>query len=225
LGLACAVFVNIATQMKLLEKVAFRGQAPPKAQKRLKKQIKLNKMKTQKLFFMACLFFTALANAQITKGNWMVGGTGDYSSTKTTYTFDGVQKDFNRTIFNITPNIGYFIVDKFAVGTYAKFGYDDFGDLDSTSFGFGPFARYYFLEPEKIVNIFAQASVGYNEGKSNNGGEYHINDYGIKAGTVVFFNSSVALELSLGYNSSSFNSTSIDKGLKIGLGFQIHLKK
>lgn len=31
-------------------------------------------MKTIKLFFMAILFFCGIANAQITKGNWMVGG-------------------------------------------------------------------------------------------------------------------------------------------------------
>jgi hypothetical protein len=222
ISLRC-IFYKYRKTMKTQENKTILDNGPPF--KIIVKQIKQKNMKTIKPLFKAALLFSVTLNAQITKGNWMVGGLGDFSSTKTTYIFDGIRNEQKRTVFNISPDIGYFLVDKFAIGTYAKFGYDDFGDLNTKTFGFGPFVRYYFLQPEKLVNVFAQANFGYNEGKSNNGGEYHVNDYGIKAGVVIFFNSSVGLEFALGYNTSTINSISTDNALKIGLGFQIHLKK
>lgn len=37
-------------------------------------------MKTIRLFFFASPFFGGIANAQITKGKWIVGGSGNFSS-------------------------------------------------------------------------------------------------------------------------------------------------
>ena len=37
-------------------------------------------MKTIKLFFITTILFAIAANAQITKGNWMVGGSGSFTN-------------------------------------------------------------------------------------------------------------------------------------------------
>lgn len=212
--------------MKKLQLRSLSDNGPPKTnEEQFKNLIKLNKMKTSKLLFFALLLYAGAVNAQIDKKNWMVGGSGNFSSNRSNYTFEGNEIIDKRTVVNLAPNIGYFVIDKLAVGTYIKFGFDDFGGLNSTSFGFGPFARYYFLENERLVNFFGQINFGYNEGKSNNGGEYHINDYGLRAGTVIFFNSSVGLEIALEYNSSKNNSVIKNNSFQVGLGFQIHLKK
>lgn len=58
------------------------------------------------------------ANAQITKGNWMVGGIGNFYSAQL--------KNSNNMTDNsigveLRPNLGYFIIDKFAFGATPLF--------------------------------------------------------------------------------------------------------
>jgi outer membrane protease len=70
---------------------------------------------------------------------------------------------------------------------------------------------------------------GYSEGVRSS----HSNDFNIKAGPSIFFNSSVALEVTLGYqytettflNSGSSSSQIENNNLILGVGLQIHLEK
>lgn len=183
----------------------------------------LNKLK---LFTVLLLLTGLTTTAQITKGNWMVGGIGYYSSDK--YEFSPNDTE-TVTHFAISPNIGYFIIDNFSVGTYANYSFDKnaSSDIKFSHYNFGPFIRYYFLKPEKQVNYFLQTSYIYEEGWSNNrnDGRYHNNGYGLRAGMSIFFNESVALELALDYNVRRDNSSTDFNSFKIGLGFQIHLEK
>jgi len=182
-------------------------------------------MKKLKLFSLLLIVIIS-ANAQITKGNWMMGGTGNFNSYKYIYVVD-TQRINHLTI---TPNIGYFFANKIAIGSYVSYGFDDYkgnNAIKYSHYAIGPFFRYYFLKPENKINFLAQVNYGYEEGKANNnrGGKYHNNGYGIKAGSAIFFNSSVALELTIDYNSTKINSTSDVHLFQVGLGFQIHLEK
>lgn len=193
-------------------------------------------MKTYKAIILVLLFTTA-ANAQITKGNWMVGGNASFSSQETYSNKGNEDKIVERTI-KITPNIGYFFVDKLAVG--GRFGYENifnpnygFGDVSSNAFFVGPFLRYYFLKPKKIVNVFVEGSYGignvYRKGdtESQNYTE-HINTYDFMAGPVIYFNSSVSMEFTLQYSSTRIKFQDSDftrNNFQIGLGFQIYLEK
>ena len=186
-------------------------------------------MKTIKLFFATILLCSITSNAQITKGNWMVGGTGNVTSYENKNNNNGSDIISKGIGINISPNIGYFIVDKFVAGASLGFGYtkpegyqSDFG------YGIGPFIRYYFLKEDKRINILAQAN--YNFGQNITGvSKSKSNSYGFKAGPAIFFNSSVALEITLDYDSSKLmpnnSSSSSYSNFQIGLGFQIHLEK
>jgi hypothetical protein len=65
----------------------------------------------------------------------------------------------------------------------------------------------------------------YNYGKNFNTQDF-TTSYGIKTGPVVYFNSSVGLELLAKYQHVFYSSDSYTtNSLQIGLGLQIHLEK
>ncbi|HTO34786.1 MAG TPA: hypothetical protein VLZ72_00990 [Flavobacterium sp.] len=81
-----------------------------------------------------------------------------------------------------------------------------------------------------MINVFSQAGyrygINYAQGKKTSTN----NAFDIKAGTVVFFNSSVALEFTAEYHidrskSTNNNSSHQFNYFVLGLGFQIHLEK
>ncbi|MFD0837261.1 hypothetical protein ACFQ0I_15890 [Mariniflexile aquimaris] len=179
--------------------------------------------------FIISLFFTTFSYSQITKNNWLVGGSGNFKTTTTKFLSDGTKPYDNRTIFTIAPNVGYFFYDKLSGGISLSYTYDNIFE-DYQYFGIGPFVRYYFLNPEKRINLFLQGNYNYYEGGAktvdgNDTGKFHNNGHGFKAGSAIFLNSSVALELSLDYISNRLNSTLKEKTFMIGAGFQIHLEK
>lgn len=210
--------------MKLLKTPKGRCNSPPNKHKQITNYTNktLNKMKTIKTLFLAILLFTMTTNAQITKGNWMVGGDGSFSNSKATNS-TGIIGSSNGV--GISPNIGYFFTDKLAVGIRASFNYGKTsGGPSSIGFGGSPFVRYYFLKPEKLVNVFIDANYGYTLSKTD-GREETGRSYNLKAGPVVYFNSSVGLELTLNYNKSFSPDDYVYQYFYVGLGFQIHLKK
>lgn len=170
--------------------------------------------------------FSLTANAQITKKNWMVGGDTYFSSNN--YKSETDESSYND--FRINPNVGYFFMDKLAGGLQMNlvFTNTDPGnsDMKASSYGFAPYARYYFLETDKIINLFAEANYSFRFGKFGRGDTINWNGYGVKAGTVLFFNSSVGIEFSLNYTDTTRKSDDYKiKTLLVGLGFQIHLER
>jgi hypothetical protein len=182
-------------------------------------------LKTTASFILLC---TITANAQVTKGNWMVGGSGNFTSYKSTFQSNNIEVINTGNGFNISPNLGYFVVDNFAVGTTVGFNFSNPSGANNNSHGYGisPFVRYYFRNSEKIINPFLQTSYGFGRSKSEIGDSNKTSGYSIKAGSAIFFNSSVALELSLNYISSKYNNPDTTyNDFTIGIGFQIHLEK
>jgi hypothetical protein len=183
-------------------------------------------MKTLKLICLALLFTTTVLQAQITKGNWMVGGTANYNNNSFESSSNGVTSKSKGSGLIVSPTIGYFPANNFACGLSVNFGLSmpERGD-NVTSYGIGPFARYYFLKPEKTVNLLAQVDYSYSITPSSDSKSSNL---GFKAGPVVYFNSSVGLEFTVNYfisrgSSPGFETT--NKGLNVGFGFQIHLEK
>lgn len=188
------------------------------------------KMKTITLFFFIVFGMTLTANAQITKGNWLVGGEGSYSSVKYKSEYNGITETSDASSIRINPNLGYFFIDKFAGGLQLQLTFLEPGSSFAfNSYSFGPFVRYYFLNQENRINLFSQVNYSFGFGKNGLDVKTDSSGYGVKAGTVLFFNSSVGIELSLNYISSTSKQ---DGGFKdssdaflVGLGFQIHLEK
>lgn len=164
--------------------------------------------------------------SQITKDNWLIGGSGRYSSQKETLNSVEV-KGYD---IELTPNIGYFLIDKLALGaksalTYNKLNYNG-GLSKSTQVTIGPFVRYYALNPDNRINIFTQASYEYVHYSGNSGAKSQGGIFTISSGPVVFLNSSVGLECTFNYqllNQKEANTTA--KTFYVNLGFQIHLEK
>ena len=128
----------------------------------------------------------------------MVGGTGSVSSTKNNLSSGSLQ--FQQTDIQINPLIGYFFFDKFAAGIKPSFiyGKNNLQNKASTTFSIGPFARYYFLPLEKIVNIFSEGGYTYGSYKTQGlSGVTNLHTYSFSAGPVIYFNSAVGLEFAL----------------------------
>ncbi len=171
--------------------------------------------------------FVNIINAQIEKGNWMVGGSGSY---KTSTTFSKITNtDATLTFLRLEPTIGYFFVDNFASGLNTSFYYNPIKDDYNLGYGFGPFIKYYFRKSDKVINIFAQSSYLYFVDNNQNtlGGrrDFKNNSLSFKAGPVIFFNDSVALELAIEYLRTTLNKTLTVTDIGLNIGFQIHLKK
>jgi hypothetical protein len=186
-------------------------------------------MKTIKLIVVLTLLSFLPSNAQITKGNWMVGGSGNISSYENKYINNGTEVSAKGYGINISPSIGYFFANKFVAGANFRIGYTKPEGFESSfGYGIGPFVRYYFLEEDKRINVLAQASYSFGETQSGIN-KAQSNEYGFKAGPVIFFNSSVALEVTLDYNSAKLipnnSPSSSSNNFQVGLGFQIHLEK
>ncbi|MBN8720171.1 MAG: outer membrane beta-barrel protein [Sediminibacterium magnilacihabitans] len=177
------------------------------------------------------------AKSQVTKGNWLLGGTVNFSSSKTATSYPTPTQETDVDITNVTasPTIGYFLMDKFAAGLKQSFSWNKAqvatsGGLSSNirRYTIGPFFRYYFLDAEKPFNLFTEAS--YQLGViSNTPQTGSIKLLSVAAGPVIYFNSSVGLEFTIGYSQRSEEikgSYKEDKkSFQIGIGFQIHLNK
>ena len=206
------------------------------------------KQKIKWIFIITLLLSTA-TQAQLTKGNWLVGGTANFSSANgETISSAGTQKS---TYINISasPTVGYFIADQFAIGlkpslSWFKANYGQSireglptaggGYANETWFDVGPFIRYYFLPTDNQVNLFAEAN--YSHGiQWNHPGKGKRDSYSFFAGPAIYLNSSVAIEFAVGYNSTKsvtygLNSSNDDyrskrNSFQLSIGFQIHLEK
>ncbi|MFV0572584.1 MAG: outer membrane beta-barrel protein [Xanthomarina gelatinilytica] len=180
-------------------------------------------MKSNTLFFLLAITISLTAKAQINKNNWLVGGdiAFSYSKSKPESTVDS--KTFN---LNASPNVGYFFWNKLAFG--ARFDYtlsrtkNDSGTSKFDRFLLSPFARYYFLNTDKMANPFLESSYRFSLMNENNSKEFSA-----KGGIAIFLNSSVAFEISLNYLNSTTNNTTFvgNQTLLLGFGIQVHLEK
>jgi hypothetical protein len=173
-------------------------------------------MKINKFFFIVNLLFAFASIAQIKKGNWMMGGSASFSSSKSTQSGIDIPEKIR---FSLSPNIGYFVIDKLAVGSSAQLGTETGTE---TGFGLGPFVRYYFLEKEKPINFFSEASYSFFRYVHNTAKYDSLN---IKAGAVYFLNNSVGLEVALNYLNQKNNLDYKNNSIYLGVGFQIHLER
>lgn len=197
------------------------------------------------------LLFLAIVSLQVcfgqlTEGNWLVGGFGQFSAYSSTYENISPAREQTTKAFNISasPNIGYFIKDKFAVGLRPSLIWErgkagdavapdgtvlgSGGKIGQTRFVVGPFGRYYLLETDKPYNILIEAVYQYGIGSTKPLNERQsIFSAGI--GPAIYFNSSVGLEFLLGYNNTVLNSEgyyrSSKNSVQLNIGLQIHLEK
>jgi hypothetical protein len=178
-------------------------------------------MKKIELSLFFCLI-TTLSFSQITKGNWLVGGTGRFSTQSEKLN----NSDVNSLLIQLSPNLGYFFANKVAVGLKPEFSYTQFKysgtENHAIALGVGPFVRYYLLPTDNRINILTEGSYEYLSDLNG----YHQNIFTATAGPVIYFNSSVGLEATLNYETfKSGSGKTSAKTFFLAVGFQIHLEK
>lgn len=194
-------------------------------------------------FLFTIVFLSFSSIAQLDQKNWIVGGNGTFTSTNDNFKSTTVASEYQVTEIKITPNIGYFIIDKLALGIKSSFSWrkdkglsSNAGNSKTLRFDYGPFVRYYFLNREKPYNLLADLSYQFGNLKFISNDKGIRNNFSIMAGPSVYFNSSVGIELLLGYKIEKEKLTTststpqyfyadTKKGFQVSIGFQIHLEK
>ncbi len=181
------------------------------------------------------MFIVLRSNGQLTQKNWLVGGNFSYKTSKSSGE-DAVNS--TSRVLTIAPDFGYFVIDKLAAGLRmdAVFDRQEYPQPDGSnssivtnSFGVGPFVRYYFFSMEGRVNFLADGAFSYKSAHTKSPGTdrstFKAFDYSVLGGPVVFFNSSVALELLLGYSHTKVRDIdSKGSGFQLKIGFQFYLE-
>ncbi|REC50059.1 outer membrane beta-barrel protein [Chryseobacterium pennipullorum] len=126
----------------------------------------------KKLILAGAVALFGLSNAQMTKGDWVISGnTGiGFNNATTTVKIGGKSLDGPKVnTFSIAPSVGYFVIDKLAVGidlgyisTTTKY---DGNKSTNSSFSVLPTATYYFTNSSKLVP-FLGAGIGYASNKT-----------------------------------------------------------
>ncbi len=104
-------------------------------------------MKFLIILSVALLFVGTVSQAQITKGNWMVGGDAFFSSATNKDANGSVEQSSTQLLFR--PNLGYFFIDRLVGGLGTSFGFSRINGENNPNEGINlrPFLRYYFLKP------------------------------------------------------------------------------
>jgi hypothetical protein len=186
------------------------------------------------LFIVTNLFLSSFS--QLTKKNWLVGGSGKFYSYKTSYRTATYNTDGKYTDIYISPNVGYFVADKLAFGLRPSFSSSK-GEITSPGGGrtntrrysLGPLGRFYFLSVDKAYNLLVDVDYQYGQTTLDNKKVGHFTNFSAMFGPAIYFNNCIALEFLFGYNSSAaYDDDAIDykqKGMQVSIGFQIHLEK
>ncbi len=209
-------------------------------------------MKTFKTIVTITLLYSTFFSAQITKKNWLVGGSGSISSNTDDVSFTIPSSNNELQIiryetvgYTLTTKIGYFPIDKLAFGLSFLTGGtkiessiitgSSVGAEPNSTFQFaaGPFIRYYFLKVNKPYNILVEANylLGRQDFRTYGKEKANINSFSILAGPEIFFNSSVGIEFLFGYKlyndtyENKIYSSVQTKNLQFAIGIQIHLQK
>jgi len=194
------------------------------------------------LTFSAIIFISFTAKSQLDKGDWLVGGNASFKSYNAKFDATTVSTEYKTTDLQIAPNVGYFLADKFAIGVRSTFSWikntgisANAGKSNTIRIDYGPFARFYFLDKEKSVNLLADLSYQFGNLKFLNKDKGIRNTLRVMAGSVVYFNSSIGLEFLAGYqvekekltkstSTPAYLYTDTKSGFQISVGFQIYLQ-
>ncbi|GGE44616.1 hypothetical protein EV200_101200 [Pedobacter psychrotolerans] len=178
-----------------------------------------------KKIFISSLFSVALfmgvAQAQIQKGNVMVGG----NLANINLGLDD-PKIFS---VDITPKAAWFIQDNLALGGYVNFGLETAKNSNTTtSYGVGALGRYYAGKDVEVLNhgrLFAEATVGIGGvNVSKGGGNTNGLNLSVGPGFAYFITPNIGLETLLKYNGLvGFGSSTTQSNLNLSFGFQIYL--
>ncbi|SHG10438.1 Outer membrane protein beta-barrel domain-containing protein [Cnuella takakiae] len=154
------------------------------------------------------------ASAQTEKGSSLIGGNLEVNTAK------------DNSSINVTPMVGYFFANNFAAGANIGLDYSKTGDVKSTGFGIGPFARYYF--GTGMLRPLVQGNLNFTSYKTKTpttSNSFTGTNYFLGGGAAAFLNRNVALEGLIGYDHTAFENQDGTGGLSLKIGFQVYLSR
>ena len=175
-------------------------------------------MKTKKIIFVVLVsVMVSLLNtayAQLEKGGLLIGGEAGFRS------FSPEGGGESVSYINITPGVGYFVIDNLALG--ARISYQSISsDGETVSiFTVGPFARYYIGD----TKVFGEVSYDFGS-VSGSGDSESLSNLMIEAGYSAFLNDHVAIEPAFYWSTQSSAGESVGSSFGINIGLQIYLGK
>lgn len=202
----------------------------------------------KKLLLAGAVALFGLSNAQMTKGDWVIrGDTGVGFNNVTTTIKVGDQSVEGPKVntFSISPSVGYFVIDKLAVGI--ELGYINattkYQGLKSktSSFSVMPTATYYFTNSSKLVP-FLGAGIGYasvkSSGQTNFMGMIASSEtttdglaWKVKGGLTYMATQSLGINLGVSYDQFSNKETIMNTDVKtnvktfgVNVGFSYFIK-
>lgn len=168
---------------------------------------------------------TTTVNAQIQKGNWLVG------SSLVTSNF-GLNTGGGYNI-GIQPKGAYFIEDNVAIGGYVNLGISKVTNGSPTRFDYavGGLGRYYLSPGEKGVDNllnhgrwFLEGNVGIGGSSVENGNSTTGLDFGAGPGYSYFITPNIGLEGIVKYNGvAGFGNEGLTSTISFNVGFSIYL--
>lgn len=130
--------------------------------------------------------------------------------------------------FQLNPTVGYFLADNFTVGGTLSFNSQKLGQVKSSEFGIGPFARYYFGSTTTKPFLVGEFDFLSSKTKSSaSSGEIKSNGtrFLIGMGFAAFVNETIAVEGVSGYSYSKFKNADGSGGFNLRLGFGIYFNR
>ncbi len=182
----------------------------------------------KKLILSGILAVAGLAttmNAQIQKGNWLVGSSLISSNF-------GLNTGGGYNIA-IQPKGAYFIEDNVALGGYVDLGFNKVTNGSPTEFtyGVGALGRYYLSPGEKGVDNLLNHGRWFLEGNVGIGGRSVENadsttglDFGVGPGYSYFITPNIGLEGLVKYRGrAGFGNEGLNSNITFNLGFSIYI--
>lgn len=185
------------------------------------------------------LGIVGLSNAQLSKGDYMIGtdlGSGITSTASNgLFGFNFGLNDGAGLNVGLAPKVGYFVSDNFMLGAVVNLGYTkgpkDLGASESALYGIQALSRYYLSPGEEGVDnllkngrFFLEANAGFAGVNVKDGPTTNGFAFGFGPGYSYFITDNVALETSVKYNGLvGGGNTTYQHSLGLNLGLQIHL--
>lgn len=201
----------------------------------------------KKVLVAGAIALFGLSNAQMTKGDWVISGnTGiGFNNIDTKTKVEGQSYDGTKiSTFSVTPSVGYFVIDKLAVGIdlgFTSITTKEDGDKSTLSnFSVMPTATYYFANSSKLVP-FLGAGIGYASNKTKEtyaggGSDEYTADglaWKVKGGVTYMATQSLGINLGVSFDQFSnkesyfgteFKNTVNTFGVNVGFSYFIKAK-
>ncbi len=166
-----------------------------------------------------CLICSLPLLSQVEKGRYLFGGSASASvSLNNSKQLPSAPSSFE---FGLSPRAGKFVKDQLALGLTVDLGRQVQTNTSSFNVGIGPFARYYFFESGRELNVLAGGGFELGTVSTNLGFRQDYYNIRLSSGPVYFIEPNIGLELLLNYSLNKIGQASRNL-LFMSFGFQWH---